>query len=320
VVFDTPFVGGTSLQGACDNFRGLLCPWTSLLSIRDPAPDGSIKSASAFTPCNLSIPPAVARLQSRLKDNRVAKGPDTSSGFGFAPRRGAGRRAAQNMYPRQLSTPVPTSAMPIATNQDAGASAEHEASSSIQASMHLNGPKPPLAGHGLANHDLATFFRPCLDSASEQSSEDTNPPLVSSFRASVIQAPRSPPTSGQRPSATVATPARQQLSTEASVLHTWSASADDRLAVLDCKLSRKPPAGLSYGYHPAASLVACTKTASNEVADLNKKASRLPTARRIPRTAHSTVAPGRMLPTSLLGKAPMAIFGRQSRARNKEVD
>ena len=42
VVFDTPFVGGTSLQGSCDNFRGLLCPWTALLSVRDPKPGGEI--------------------------------------------------------------------------------------------------------------------------------------------------------------------------------------------------------------------------------------------------------------------------------------
>ena len=38
VVMDEEFIGGTSLQGHCSNFRGKLCPWSHLLKI---APDNS---------------------------------------------------------------------------------------------------------------------------------------------------------------------------------------------------------------------------------------------------------------------------------------
>mmetsp|Transcript_1533 Transcript_1533/g.4612 ORF Transcript_1533/g.4612 Transcript_1533/m.4612 type:complete len:1355 (-) Transcript_1533:80-4144(-) len=104
VVFDEPFVGGTSLQGACDNFRGLLCPWSALLPLRDSAPDvtvtlttqvvsGSIPLESSFF-----IPPP-----SRLKDHRLAKGPEKKSGFSLA--RSVSRRSTQISNPlssRQL--------------------------------------------------------------------------------------------------------------------------------------------------------------------------------------------------------------------------
>lgn len=32
-MFDAEFIGGTSLQGSCDNFRGKLVPWSALLKL-----------------------------------------------------------------------------------------------------------------------------------------------------------------------------------------------------------------------------------------------------------------------------------------------
>jgi len=110
VVFDEPFVGGTSLQGACDNFRGLLCPWAALLPIKAPVDDAPPPPAAATKARRGASPPPAARAAtkapSKLRNNRLAKGPDGT--IGFAASWSAGRRRAAKKPAKKSKAPAPT--------------------------------------------------------------------------------------------------------------------------------------------------------------------------------------------------------------------
>ncbi|KAJ1456723.1 XRN 5'-3' exonuclease N-terminus-domain-containing protein [Pelagophyceae sp. CCMP2097] len=77
VVFDEPFVGGATLQGACAHARGRSsCAWASLTRL------GALPAKA---------PEVAAPTKGRFLKNRLAAGPEKAGGF--ARDRGAGRRA-----------------------------------------------------------------------------------------------------------------------------------------------------------------------------------------------------------------------------------
>lgn len=47
IVMDEEFIGGSSLQGACSNFRGKLCPWSDLLKV---TPENSAEQVDKLVP------------------------------------------------------------------------------------------------------------------------------------------------------------------------------------------------------------------------------------------------------------------------------
>mmetsp|Transcript_28175 Transcript_28175/g.84760 ORF Transcript_28175/g.84760 Transcript_28175/m.84760 type:complete len:1539 (+) Transcript_28175:214-4830(+) len=301
VVFDTPFVGGTSLQGACENFRGLLCPWTALLSIREPTPDDrSVTSASSVRPDNISPPRAVAKPQGKLKDNRLAMGPDTSSGF--APTRSVGRRAVQVLAKSQppvsqAVAPYVATAIILAPEGQPPTSLTRDMSggrvSPVKTSVHLAASQPTLTTNDQNPGRLSTV--------------PPSPELPTSVPASFLN---------QAPLQNIGLPepltsARQRLDSTGRSRTAHPATPVDT-TVSTSPTVTKNSVDVSYGFHPLGEV---GKSKKKKMGLTLKTDSQVNLAARIPRRSHSSTPPDLrvMLPTSLLGKAPMTAFGRVSR-------
>jgi len=323
VVFDTPFVGGTSLQGACDNFRGLLCPWSSLLTMRDPMPDEQAMSASNTIHAVSSTSPAATRLPSRLKDNRIAKGPDGTSGFAIF--RSAGHHRVQ---PQMNLAPEAIRGLPGILSR-----------TSLTATVPPVAPKRRFRGETVlihvtpalaASRPQSAIVLPCAPIIHAQSDFDVNAPPVhsqlptattlrtshlpvpdrlTSISPSVPQKPATP----NAPSLNMAPPLASQP------LQVWSASTEDRLAALERKLhqavniSATPrPAieqqsmDLSYGYQPSTNPLVKISDSTGESSSTFRYVP-VPTAtRRMQRNSRTSTASTLMLPSSLLGMAPVS--------------
>lgn len=323
VVFDTPFVGGTSLQGACDNFRGLLCPWSSLLTMRDPMPDEQAMSASDTIHAVSSTSPAATRLPSRLKDNRIAKGPDGTSGFAIF--RSAGHHRVQ---PQLNLAPEAIRGLPGILSR-----------TSLTATVPPVAPKRRFRGETVpihvtpalaASRPQSAIVLPCAPIIHAQSDFDVNAPPVhsqlptattlrtshlpvpdrlTSISPSVPQKPATP----NAPSLNMAPPLASQP------LQVWSASTEDRLAALERKLhqavniSATPrPAieqqsmDLSYGYQPSTNPLVKISDSTGESSSTFRYVP-VPTAtRRMQRNSRTSTASTLMLPSSLLGMAPVS--------------
>lgn len=64
VVMDDEFIGGTSLQGACSNYRGKLCLWAHLLRI---APSGNVAASKDVNKIMASLKAEIAEAQPEIE-------------------------------------------------------------------------------------------------------------------------------------------------------------------------------------------------------------------------------------------------------------
>lgn len=112
VVFDEPFAAGTALQGACDHYRGALCDPTHVFAVRltadlskhkNPIPKPLDKPSFARAAngaddegdeivlvAATQVETTSTAKPSRLRSNRIARGPDGTQGFD--PKYSVGRR------------------------------------------------------------------------------------------------------------------------------------------------------------------------------------------------------------------------------------
>ena len=327
VVFDTPFVGGTSLQGACDNFRGLLCPWSSLLTMRDPTLDEEAMSASDAIHAVSSTSPPAAKLTSRLKDHRIAKGPDGTSGFAIP--RSAGHHRVQpqmNSAPEAIIRGRPgvlsrtsltaTVPPPVAPKRRFG---------DETAPIHVT---PALAKSQPLIQPESALVVPCAPIIQAQSDFEVNAPPVHPQRptATTLKTSHRPAPdtltsiSSSVPQKLVA-PKAPSLNLApplaARPCQVWSASTEDRLAALERKLHQavnvsattrpaieQQPTGLSYGYQPSTNPLVNSDSTGESSSTFRYVP--VPTAtRRMQRNSRTVIASTLMLPSSLLGMGPV---------------
>jgi 5'-3' exoribonuclease 1 len=92
-VFDEPFVGGSTLQGSCDKFRGRLLPWNHVLRVPPPpgtpgtAPPAVVIAAapaSAQTTGQAAERGGATKISTVLVGKKNAKGKSTATSAGVA--------------------------------------------------------------------------------------------------------------------------------------------------------------------------------------------------------------------------------------------
>lgn len=79
VVMDEEFVGGTSLQGACSNFRGKLCVWAHLLKISVDNSDGVVDSLVPQGAGRAAVDKILSHIQGEVSTSQEVL-PEPSSG------------------------------------------------------------------------------------------------------------------------------------------------------------------------------------------------------------------------------------------------
>jgi len=291
--------------------------------MRDPMPDEQAMSASDTIHAVSSTSPAATRLPSRLKDNRIAKGPDGTSGFAIF--RSAGHHRVQ---PQMNLAPEAIRGLPGILSR-----------TSLTATVPPVAPKRRFRGETVpihvtpalaASRPQSAIVLPCAPIIHAQSDFDVNAPPVhsqlptattlrtshlpvpdrlTSISPSVPQKPATP----NAPSLNMAPPLASQP------LQVWSASTEDRLAALERELhqavniSATPrPAiehqsmDLSYGYQPSTNPLVKISDSTGESSSTFRYVP-VPTAtRRMQRNSRTSTASTLMLPSSLLGMAPVS--------------
>ena len=295
--------------------------------MRDPTLDDEAMSASDAIHAVSSTSPAAAKLTSRLKDHRIAKGPDGTSGFAIP--RSAGHHRVQpqmNSAPEAIirgrpgvlsRTSLTATVPPVAPKRRFG---------DETAPIHVT---PALAKSQPLIQPESALVVPCAPIIRAQSDFEVNAPPVHPQRptATTLQTSHRPAPdtltsiSSSVPQKLVAPKApslKMAPPLAARPCQVWSASTEDRLAALERKLHQagnvsattrpaieQQPTGLSYGYQPSTNPLVNSDSTGESSSTFRYVP--VPTAtRRMQRNSRTVIASTLMLPSSLLGMGPVS--------------